>query len=64
MKYHKKTFDVPVGGDAFREGWERIWQKKPEEAVVVPDPDAVVLCMGCGGELTKDHFCHVCGAFR
>jgi hypothetical protein len=64
VKYKDKKFDVPVGGDDYRDGWERIWgPKKEEETPVYPDPDAIQICTGCGGEIFH-HFCHECGVFK
>lgn len=60
MKYTSKTFSVPVEGDAYREGWERIFGKKDP-----PDSprERPVLCT-CGAPLMKDGWCHDCAAWR
>lgn len=68
MKYTSKTFSVPVEGDAYREGWERIFGKRQAEQKVAEDrwramaEGRPVLC-GCGAPLMKDGFCHDCGKF-
>ena len=72
MKYTSESFNVALGSDEYREGWERIFGKKkepmiewvltvnPETPVTVEIPDRPVLC-GCGAPLMKDGFCHDCG---
>lgn len=41
MKYTEKTFTVPLQGDAYAEGWERIFGKKVER------------CHHCGLDLNE-----------